>query len=56
MTFFYTGSAQVNDNMKVYALDNQGAWDELANIAGTVGRHSPTGKRFQTTTWATPHH
>ncbi|MGB0780978.1 MAG: hypothetical protein ACPGQN_04290, partial [Candidatus Poseidoniaceae archaeon] len=37
LTFFYTGSAQVNDNMKVYALDNQGAWDELANIAGTVG-------------------
>lgn len=37
LTFFYTGSAQVNDNMKVYAMDNQGAWDELANIAGTVG-------------------
>ncbi len=37
LTFFYTGSAQVNDNMKVYAIDNQGAWDELANIAGTVG-------------------
>ena len=37
LTFFYTGSAQTNDNMKVYALDNQGAWDELANIAGTVG-------------------
>ena len=37
LTFFYTGSAQANDNMKVYAIDNQGAWDELANIAGTVG-------------------
>lgn len=37
LTFFYTGSAQVNDNMKVYAINNQGAWDELANIAGTVG-------------------
>ncbi len=37
LTFFYTGSAQTNDNMKVYALDAQGAWDELANIAGTVG-------------------
>ena len=37
LTFFYTGSAQVNDNMKVYALNNLGAWDELATIAGTVG-------------------
>ena len=34
---FYTGSAQPNDGMKVYALDQQGNWDELANIAGTVG-------------------
>ena len=37
VTFFYAGSAQVNDGMKVYALDDQGNWDELANIAGTVG-------------------
>ena len=37
LTFFYTGSAQPNDGMKVYALDNQGAWDELAAIAGSVG-------------------
>lgn len=37
LTFFYTGSAQANDNMKIYALNNQGAWDELVTIAGTVG-------------------
>ncbi|MGB2156024.1 MAG: hypothetical protein ACPHZ4_03390 [Candidatus Poseidoniaceae archaeon] len=37
LTFFYAGSAQPNDSMKVFALDNQGNWDELANIAGTVG-------------------
>ena len=37
LTFFYAGSAQPNDSMKVLALDNQGNWDELANIAGTVG-------------------
>lgn len=37
LTFFYTGSAQINDNMKVYALNNQGSWDDLATIAGTVG-------------------
>ena len=37
LSFFYTGSAQPNDGMKVYAFDQQGNWDELANIAGTVG-------------------
>ncbi|MBF14664.1 MAG: hypothetical protein CMA97_04010 [Euryarchaeota archaeon] len=37
LTFFYAGSAQQNDAMKVYAFDNQGNWDELATIAGTVG-------------------
>ncbi|MAY04569.1 MAG: hypothetical protein CMB25_03075 [Euryarchaeota archaeon] len=37
ITFFYTGSAQQNDAMKVYALNRQGNWDELVNIAGTVG-------------------
>ena len=37
ITFFYAGSAQPNDGMKVYAFDQQGNWDELANIAGTVG-------------------
>ena len=37
LTFFYAGSAQPNDGMKVYAFDRQGNWDELANIAGTVG-------------------
>ncbi len=37
VTFFYAGSAQPNDNMKVYAFNNLGNWDELANIAGTVG-------------------
>jgi hypothetical protein len=37
LTFFYAGSAQPNDSMKVSALDNQGNWDELANIVGTVG-------------------
>ena len=54
LTFFYTGSAQVNDNMKVYALDNTGTWDELANIAGTVGASLAIGKRFRTITWVTP--
>ena len=37
LTFFYSGSAQPNDSMKVYAMNNQGTWDELATIAGTVG-------------------
>ncbi len=37
LTFFYSGSAQPNDSMKVYAMNNQGNWDELATIAGTVG-------------------
>ena len=37
LTFFYAGSAQPNDSMKVSALDNQGNWDELVNIVGTVG-------------------
>ena len=34
---FLHRSAQPNDGMKVYAFDQQGNWDELANIAGTVG-------------------
>ena len=37
LTFFYAGSAQPNDSMKVLALNDQGNWDELANIAGSVG-------------------
>ena len=36
MSFFYTGSADTNDELKVYAKNQNGAWDELATIAGTV--------------------
>ena len=36
ITFFYTGSAEVNDELKLYAKNQNGAWDELATIAGTV--------------------
>ena len=36
ISFFYTGSADTNDELKVYAKNQNGAWDELATIAGTV--------------------
>ncbi|RPG79511.1 MAG: hypothetical protein CBC77_002570 [Euryarchaeota archaeon TMED117] len=36
ITFFYTGSADTNDELKLYAKNLNGAWDELATIAGTV--------------------
>ena len=37
ITFFFTGSANQNDGLKVYAFDRQGGWDELASIAGSAG-------------------
>lgn len=36
ISFFYTGSADTNDELKLYAKNQNGAWDELATIAGTV--------------------
>ena len=36
LSFFYTGSADVNDVLKLYAKNQNGAWDELATIAGEV--------------------
>ena len=36
ISFFYTGSADTNDVLKVYAKNQNGAWDELVTIAGTV--------------------
>ena len=36
ISFFYTGSADVNDVLKLYAKNRNGAWDELATIAGEV--------------------
>lgn len=37
ISFYYAGSANQNDGMKVYAFNEQGGWDELANIAGAAG-------------------
>ena len=54
LTFFYAGSAQTNDNMKVYALDDQGAWDELRTRYGTVSATLSIGRLFQTTWGTTP--
>ena len=36
ITFFYTGSAETNDELKLYAKNLNGAWDDLATISGTV--------------------
>ena len=36
ITFFYTGSADTNDELKLYAKNLNGAWDDLATISGTV--------------------
>ena len=36
ISFFYTGSAETNDELKLYAKNQNGGWDELATIAGTV--------------------
>ncbi len=36
ISFFYTGSAAANDELKLYAKNQNGAWDELVTISGTV--------------------
>ena len=36
ISFFYTGSAAINDELKLYAKNQNGVWDELVTISGTV--------------------
>ena len=42
--------------MKVYVFDQQGNWDELANIAELLEQHCPIGGRFRTIIWVIPRH
>ena len=53
LSFFYTGSAQPNDGMKVYAFDQQGNWDELQISQELLEQHYPIGERFRTIIWVT---
>ena len=40
--------------MKVYAFDQQGNWDELANMQELLEQHYPIGGRFRTIIWVIP--
>lgn len=48
MTFFYTGSSQPGDEMKVYIQDNAGTNTELATLSGTIDQMFLDGASWQT--------
>jgi uncharacterized membrane protein len=48
ITFFYSGSAAVNDYLKVYSKNTAGGWNELATISGTIDNNFADGSNWQT--------
>jgi len=48
ITFFYSGSAAVNDYLKIYSKNTIGGWNELASISGTVDNNFADGSNWQT--------
>lgn len=47
-SFYYTGSAAVNDQLKIYAKNSFGAWNELASLSGSVDSSFLDGANWQT--------
>ena len=48
LSFFYTGSSQTGDELKVYVQNSAGANTQLGNIAGTVDQVFIDGASWQT--------
>jgi len=53
LTFFYTGSILTGDVMKIYVTDNNGIWNELGSISGTIDQVFSDGANWQT--WSINH-
>ncbi len=49
LSFFYTGSVQQGDSLSIQARSNDGTWEELASITGTIDGNFLDG----TTNWQT---
>jgi len=48
MTFFYTGSAAANDQLKMYSKNTAGGWNELGTISNTIDNNFADGSNWQT--------
>ena len=48
LTFYYTGSADTNDNLKVQVKTVAGGWANVANVQGTVDQDFTTGQDYRT--------
>ena len=50
LTFFYTGSAASNDQLKMYSKNTAGGWNELGTISNTIDNNFADGSNWQTFT------
>jgi len=53
ISFFYTGSILAGDVMKVYSNNNNGIWNEMASVSGTIDQVFTDGANWQT--WSVNH-
>ena len=53
ISFYYTGSILSGDVMKVYINDNNGNWNEMASVSGTIDQVFTDGANWQT--WSVNH-
>lgn len=53
ISFYYTGSILAGDILKIYVNDNNGNWNEIASISGTIDQNFGDGANWQT--WSVNH-
>ncbi len=53
ISFYYTGSILSGDVMKIYVKDNNGIWNEVGSISGTIDPNFTDGVNWQT--WSVNH-